>query len=311
MISSIIRYWRFWNQIAGFNWDPSRFNDFRAGFIVDDRLASCATVHVYIHQINAQWEIIMDDVNIMETGTLAPTSEPTASPTVVDVSMSSTNSPTDQPTSMPTVSSVTNCPPVGSPSKEVSAGPLMLAKSSTLCILTKALVMNGEPSQIAPVARSYDERAWEKSAGDFATNLLYGQHIGDYADGSQLTLPELGANEKYYLTSYSHTLSDIDTVARLLESATFGTTTSNLEAWNRGAATKDTASQWIEEQMNKPMTSHREFFRRRTNPRFPHPRNIGRSGHPCNGLSRWRRYAFSRKDGDQVRAKTAYSQVLT
>lgn len=31
---------------------------------------------------------------------------------------------------------------------------------------------------------------------------------------------------------------------------------------------------------------------------FPNPRSIGRSDHPCNGLTRWRKYAFSRKDGD-------------
>ena len=30
----------------------------------------------------------------------------------------------------------------------------------------------------------------------------------------------------------------------------------------------------------------------------PNPRSIGRSDHPCNGLTRWRKYAFSKKDGD-------------
>jgi hypothetical protein len=72
----------------------------------------------------------------------------------------------------------------------------------------------------------------------------------------------------------------------------------SFSAWNSGAVTAETASQWITEQMNKPMTSHREWFRLRANPRNTHSQNVGRSHHPCDGLSRWRRFAFSRKDGD-------------
>jgi hypothetical protein len=31
---------------------------------------------------------------------------------------------------------------------------------------------------------------------------------------------------------------------------------------------------------------------------FNNPRSIGRSDHPCNAKTRWRKYAFSKKDGD-------------
>jgi hypothetical protein len=31
---------------------------------------------------------------------------------------------------------------------------------------------------------------------------------------------------------------------------------------------------------------------------LPNPRQIGRSDHPCDTLTRWRKYAFSRKDGE-------------
>jgi hypothetical protein len=52
----------------------------------------------------------------------------------------------------------------------------MLARSSSLCVLTKAVSdSNGTLSSIAPVALSYDGGAWEKAAGEFAMKLLYSQ----------------------------------------------------------------------------------------------------------------------------------------
>ena len=211
----------------------------------------------------------MDDVQISATGTESPTPAPSPSPTVTDLSSILTDSPTDSVTPMPTVLTVTECPADGSPSSEIPAGPFMLGRSSSLCILTKAVIdANGILSKIAPVARSYDGNPWEKSAGDFATMLLHGIEFGEYTVGSQITLPPLDGDEKYYLTSYSYSISDDEnSVARLLETATFGTTSGDLSAWDKGAVTKETAAQWIEEQMNKPITSHREFYRARTNPR--------------------------------------------
>ena len=268
-----------------------------AGFVVDDRLASCESVHVYIHQINQGWDIVMDDVQISTISTKEPSLTPTFTPT--EYTPDVTNSPTTHPTSLPTVTSITSCPDAETASIIVSAGPIMLAKSDLLCILTKAVQQSdGTLSNIAPVARSYDGRAWEPSAGDFAERLLHNTEFGDYNTGTQLNLPELSAGEKYYLTSYSYDIDEESEVARLLESATFGTRAEDLLSWNKGIATADAASQWIQEQINKPMTSHRDFFRRRVNPRFPNPRSIGRSDHPCNSLTRWRAFTFSNKDGD-------------
>ena len=279
-----------------FEWNPAGFNDFKVGFEVDDRLASCKTVHVYIHQVNKLWDIVMDDLQISAPDTEAPSLMVTAAPT--DDTPDVTNAPTSPPTSMPTVAAVTNCPDVGSSPITVSAGPIMLGKSNNLCILTKAVAStDGSLSNVAPVARSYDGNAWEKSAGEFATQLFQGSEFGDYAAGTQMILPALGAGEQYYLTSYSHSISQEDSVARLLETATFGSTATELAAWDKGDVTEATVSEWIQEQIEKPMTSHREYFRRRVNPRLPNPRQIGRSDHPCDGLTRWRKYSFSKKDG--------------
>ncbi len=210
----------------------------------------------------------MDDIQISALDTEAPTEHPSLMPTEVDVTSELTKSPTSPPTSMPTVATVTSCPQEESSPKEISGGPTMLETSSSLCILTKAFVdADGEMTNIAPIARSYENQPWEKSSGEFANVLLYGLDFEEYTIGSQITLPILDGGAKYFLTSYSYSISDRNSVARLLESATFGTTRIDLESWHEGAVTKDSAAKWIDEQMKKPMTSHREFFRRRVNPR--------------------------------------------
>lgn len=169
---------------------------------------------------------------------------------------------------MPTISLLTFCPNEESIPTEIPSGPVMLARSNSLCILTKAVVADsaGKLSNIAPVALSYDGRAWEKAAGEFAMKLLYGQDFSDYANsGSQITLPGLNGSGKYYLTSYNRTISEADKVARLLETGTFGTMAKDLASFP--TLTEATAKQWIVDQMNTNITSHREYFRKRANPR--------------------------------------------
>ena len=259
-------YWRFFNSIPYFEWDPDNFNDFSSGFVVDDHLDSCESVHIYIHQVNPHWDIVVDDIHIFPENTQAPSFLSTLAPT--DNYSEPTDVPTNYPTSMPTTSTVTRCPNLDTTPVSVPAGPIMLAKSNELCILTKATEDTfGILSNVAPVARSYDGRAWEPSAGEIATQLLHEVNFGDYSNGTQLNLPELPGGEKYFLTSYSYSSNEQDEVARLLESATFGTRAKDLSAWDKGPLTTSVVSDWIKDQIDKPITSHREFFRRRVNPR--------------------------------------------
>jgi hypothetical protein len=254
-------------------WSPESWNNYEATFDVNDQLASCSQVDVYIHQVNKNWNIEIDDVQISEKSTLPPSLSPTLAPT--DDVVAETLSPTKVPTGMPTLATVTKCPPVGQ-YIELFAGPVMLERSSTLCIITKANVDSGGiQSEIAPVARSFNGGDWEKHAGDFAEALLYGQQFGDYVQGCQINLPELAPGQKYFITSYidsaARRLNTVDeekrAVARLLEQATFGTTLTDLNDWTKGPVTKETAAEWVKEQMAMPATSHRQFFRERTNPR--------------------------------------------
>jgi hypothetical protein len=182
---------------------------------------------------------------------------------------------------------------------EIPDGPVKLAPSSSLCVLTKAIQdSNGKLSSVAPIALSYDGRPWEKAGGEYAMKLLYGQEFGDYpGEGSQIFLPQLNNTGKYYLTSYPHrTVSEADKVARLLETATFGTTAAELASFD--TFTGDTAKRWILNQMSMNITSHREYFRKRASPRLTNPVSIARNGHPCDPGSRWRTFAFSKKEGE-------------
>lgn len=206
----------------------------------------------------------MDDLQISSHQSESPTISPTPGETEPYIEV--TDAPTGSPTSMPTVSTVTSCPLTESTPTEISSGAKMLVRSDSLCVLTKAIPGTGDTlSNIAPVGLSYDGGDWEIAAGDFSATLLRGQDFGNYAEGSHITLPALTGNEKYYLTSYSHTVSETDKTARFLEMATFGTTSQDLGQWGTTPFTTATAKEWIVEQINMPVTSHREFFRLRSN----------------------------------------------
>jgi uncharacterized protein (DUF1501 family)/uncharacterized protein (DUF1800 family) len=296
--------WRFWNALDDISWDPNNYNDFGATMVVNEQLASCGEVYLYVHYVNRDYDIVVDDLQISKYQTEAPTKAPTPPPTdSVILDNEETTAPTTSPTSSPTVSVALSCPDEELSPTEVPSGPVMLVRSNALCILTKAIpdANDGSLSSIAPVALSYDGNDWEAAAGDFAMTLLHGQDFGHYGEGSQIFLPVLDDGVKYYLTSYSHTMGDVDQVAKLLEAATFGPTAANLQAWNdsKGSFTKENAKLWIQEQMALPKTSHRAFFRRRVNQRFTNSMGIGRSNHPCDPMSRWRKFTFSRNDGDQ------------
>jgi len=188
-------------------------------FTVNDQLASCKYVYIYVHEVDTPLTIVMDDMEMAVWESEAPTISPTYNPTLAE-EFFPTASPSESPTTRPTVSDATVCPEELLTPVEVPSGPIMLARSSTLCLLTKAVPdADGNLSNVAPVAMSYDDRDWEKSAGDFSLDLLYGQSFGDYGDGSHITLPELEAGSKYYLTSYEHSVSETDQVAGLLETA--------------------------------------------------------------------------------------------
>ena len=162
-----------------------------------------------------------------------------------------------------------------------------------LCTLfTVQLSESGDQSFYIPVGRSYDGYDWERVAGRYDT-LPFDCTA---ADGTcTVTLPNTDA-QPYYLTGYLHALTDDQISARFFEKATFGPTSALL---NRATNEADMAG-WIQDQFDEavtPMSSHREYFRKRLNPRSIEIYKYGRAGpHPCKENSRWRKFAFTRKD---------------
>ncbi|KAL7487338.1 hypothetical protein ACHAW6_012935 [Cyclotella cf. meneghiniana] len=59
-------------------------------------------------------------------------------------------------------------------------------------------------------------------------------------------------------------MNNVDALARLLATATFGTITADLALWDKGAVMNDSVEKWIQEHISKPMTSHREYFCQRS-----------------------------------------------
>jgi len=199
------------------------------------------------------------------------------------------------------------CPGASDAPVQLAAGQVTLAKSSTLCLLIKAVAdeETGQLAQLAPVARSFDGLNWRKSGGGFATKLLRGLDFEHDGDDSTIDLPALsGVGEQYYLKGYDYSASDDPDrardieIARFLNTATFGATASEIFEFP-GNLTKETASDWVASQLNETATSHRAYLRKRVNTRMTSPRDQFIPDHPCDKGSRWRSYTFTKQDGHQ------------
>ena len=211
--------------------------------------------------------LLVDDIQVSQRTTLPPTQLPTFSPTKREVS-----GPTSHPTiktEAPTTRNIVTCPPVGSPPVRLSSGSIMIpVATNTLCTLTKVVPSSGNDAEISiPVARSYDNKPWEKSPGDYAASLFKDKDILCYASGCQMNLPTLEEEgAECHLSSFSYSLSETDELARFLETATFGITQGELEAFDSSPGNVQTKIiDWVWNHMNvssTPMTSHREFWRK-------------------------------------------------
>ena len=108
----------------------------------------------------------------------------------------------------------------------------------------------------------------------------------------------MGSGEEYILESFTRpdvpTESSYSTeelsASRFLEQATFGPTRESIN----DLATNLDYEGWIVDQINTPHVTMREYYRKRTNPKYEFPYVLGAVGSgPCDLHSRWRRYAVS------------------
>jgi hypothetical protein len=164
--------------------------------------------------------------------------------------------------------------------------------SQHLCTL---VLQSFDAQTFKPVGRSYAGYDWEASSGEFAS-------LGWSCNGinCSVNLPSLPLDTIYVLTSFyppdQFRENGVDEVARFLEQTTFGVTNSDISKFDTTNLPLEFGS-WIKEQQESvPATSHRAFFRLRTNSRMETATRSSAVTHPCHKGSTYRRASFSAKD---------------
>lgn len=177
----------------------------------------------------------------------------------------------------------------------------VIEPSDELCALLRRNVIDA--SDRAYVARSYAGHGWEIRPGPFATSA--GDAAGMRAavracrDGAcTLALPPPGDGYEYALQSFKYGASIEAEASRFLVHATFGPTRDSfadfIETYADAGRT-DYAS-FVRDQMEIEPTLHRAIYRRNVHRRTYEAHEMGRSDGPCDGNSRWRRFAFGEED---------------
>ena len=147
---------------------------------------------------------------------------------------------------------------------------------------------------LIPLARSYNGNGWEPSAGPFALSfeaILESASSGAgsrrlTSSSSNIVLPELGdPNESYVILSKDGSSSERRDIASWLEMITFGQMIDEIDLLDDGSWGSIARAQFLRAQMNttlSPMTSHREYYRRRANSKYIDASQVARSDHPCS-----------------------------
>ncbi len=186
------------------------------------------------------------------------------------------------------------------------AGGIQISLSSQtgdLCTLTlkksNYAFASPEAFQGAPIARSYDGLAWEKTAGPLSATLPKPICTTSYC--TFVGLPPPDSNEDtYLLTSYSHSGFGVEAeAARFLEQASFGPSRDTINGL-LVATSGNKYERWVKNQIeNVPLSSHREYFRRRIVPRQEYAGSVAAPGpeSACERTSHWRMFALSERDG--------------
>ena len=172
--------------------------------------------------------------------------------------------------------------------------------------------LNGQkdatPTHI-PISRSYDAHDWQRTPGRYIleTKTICGYAVtnGKYNTAGeylcQLSVPKLERdNVGYYLTYFdAGEASPESRAARFLHRITWGPKLTEIEELGKHVEEKgDLAlALYLKEQTEMKPTSHREYFRRRLNPRSVESYQYGITGpKACERNARFRRFAFTLKD---------------
>lgn len=177
----------------------------------------------------------------------------------------------------------------------------LLARSSTDQLFTLSKIASDGTETHA--GRSYDGHAWE---GTMPGALVFDCSVFD--DACSVWLSATNDDDDgdddgafyYRCDAKSVTaLTDEQQLSRFLTQASFGPTRTSLtdiEALAANASVHAAAGWWVAAQMTEPATLHREYYRKRANPRTPQAVVVGAVRGACEEGSRWHRHAFTRAD---------------
>jgi hypothetical protein len=158
--------------------------------------------------------------------------------------------------------------------------------------------ITSDGAKFKPVGRTYAGNVWEASSGDFSPLVWSCTTTHCTVD-----LPILPSGFKYQVTSFSppEKFRDDghDDIARFFEQATFGITKSDVSYFDTNNLL-GSMGEWIKEQQDVvATTSHRAFFRKRSNARMETATRNGPVTHPCQKGTTYRRFAFCMKDSEK------------
>ena len=113
-----------------------------------------------------------------------------------------------------------------------------------------------------------------------------------------IALPDLeDTSDIYVVIAKKGTSPSIrNDITRFLEMTSFGPKMSEIDALDNGSWDETDRALYIRNQMAMAKTSHREYFRARSNAKWEMTTQEARSDHPCSPNSKWRRYAFTLAD---------------
>lgn len=151
-----------------------------------------------------------------------------------------------------------------------------------------------ETGNLIPLARSYSGKGWEAAPGPLACPT---KHV----NATTIFLPPLqDTNDRYVILAKDGYMSERKQVSKFLEMTTFGPRRAEIDAltadgeWMTDGASK--RASYIRSQIDLPITSHREYWRRRTNSKVDATSQTARSDHPCSPNSKWRKYSYTPQD---------------
>jgi hypothetical protein len=166
------------------------------------------------------------------------------------------------------------------------------AAADTFCGIF--LRKESESGNLIPLARSYHGKDWESAPGPLASPT-------ENVNATTIILPDLqDANDRYVILTKEGSMPERKQIAKFLEMTTFGPKKSEIDAiaadglWTLNSAAK--RESYIRSQIDLPATSHREYWRKRTNSKWDATAQPARSDHPCSPNSKWRKYSYIPQD---------------